>query len=219
VISYDSSGKMQLFSLAANGLVTFKVARKMNVAFLAYPSFKNRLPYGMHCDTNNSTSKGTEAMTNDELQDLIAKYKAGYEEVIDSLKDFPASSLAAHPIPGKWSAREIVHHLGDSETVSGIRLRRLLSEDAPVIQGYDQDEYAVRLKYNERDMEPSLEAFRAARATTAQIMEGMTPEDWNRAGSHNEHGRYSAEDWLRIYAAHAHNHAAQIRALRVALKS
>jgi len=139
-------------------------------------------------------------MTQDELQILIAQYKAGYDEVVDSLKEFPTASLTAHPIPGKWSAREIVHHLGDSETVSSIRLRRLLSEDNPVIQGYDQDEYARRLKYNERDMQPSLEAFRAARASTAQIIDGMTLEDWNRAGSHTEHGRYSATDWLKIYA-------------------
>jgi hypothetical protein len=158
-------------------------------------------------------------MTDEEVQVLVSKYKAGYEEVVDSLKDFPIESLTAHPIAGKWSAREIVHHLGDSETVSSIRLKRLLSEDNPVIQGYDQDEYAVRLKYNERDMNPSLEAFRAARVSTAQIMEAMSLEDWSRKGSHTEHGAYSATDWLKIYADHAHNHAAQIRALKAALAS
>ena len=158
-------------------------------------------------------------MTAEQIQDLIAKYKAGYDEVADSLKDFPADSMTAHPIPGKWSAREIVHHLGDSETASAIRLRRLLSEDHPVIQGYDQDEYAIRLKYNERDMAPALEAFHAARTSTAQILDLMNGEDWTREGSHTESGRYTVEDWLKIYAAHAHNHAAQIRALRAALGS
>lgn len=158
-------------------------------------------------------------MTHEEIQALVEKYKAGYDEVIDSLKDFPSESLPAHPIPGKWSAREIVHHLGDSETVSGIRLRRLLSEDSPVIQGYDQDEYAKRLRYNERDMQLSLDAFRIARLTTAQIIDGMTLEDWSRKGTHTENGSYSATDWLKIYADHAHNHAAQIRALRTALGS
>jgi DinB superfamily len=155
----------------------------------------------------------------EERQHLIARYKAGYDEVIDSLKDFPADSLAAHPIPGKWSAKEIVHHLADSETISGIRLRRLLSEEQPIIQGYDQDEYAVRLKYNERDMAPALEALHATRATTAQLFERMSDEDWQREGTHSEHGRYTVEDWLTIYAAHTHNHADQIRALRAALNS
>jgi len=158
-------------------------------------------------------------MKADERQDLIAQYKTGYEEVIGSLKDFPADSLTAHPIAGKWSAREIVHHLADSETVSGIRLRRLLVEDHPVIQGYDQDEYASQLNYNERDMAPALAAFHAARANTAQLLDRMNDEDWKREGSHTESGRYTVEDWLKIYAAHAHNHAAQIRALRAALRS
>lgn len=158
-------------------------------------------------------------MTAEEKQDLIARYKAGYDEVIDSLKDFPVDSLSAQPIPGKWTAREIVHHLGDSETAAAIRLRRLLCEDHPVIQGYDQDEYAVRLKYNERDIAPALEAFHAARASTTQILEQMNSEDWTREGSHTESGHYAVADWLMIYAAHAHNHASQIRALRAALES
>ncbi len=158
-------------------------------------------------------------MTAGEIQELVAQYKAGYDEVVDSLRAFPADSLTSHPIPGKWSAREIIHHLADSETVSAIRLRRLLSEDHPVIQGYDQDEYALRFKYNERDTAPALEAFHAARANTAQLIERMDGEDWKREGSHTESGRYTVEDWLKIYAAHAHNHAAQIRALRAALDS
>jgi hypothetical protein len=101
---------------------------------------------------------------------------------------------------------------------SAIRLRKLLTEESPQIQGYDQDEYAARLRYNERDIQPALEAFRAARATTAQLLDAMTEEDWAREGTHSESGRYTAEDWLRIYAAHAHNHAAQIRRLLEALQ-
>ena len=153
-------------------------------------------------------------MTDDERQNLIAMYKAGYDEVINALTDFPAAALTAHPLEGKWSACEIAHHLADSETASALRLRKLLTEDAAQIQGYDQDEYAIRLKYNQRDCGPALEAFHAARANTAQVLDLMTAEDWTRAGTHSESGRYTAEDWLRIYAAHAHNHAAQIRRLR-----
>ena len=156
-------------------------------------------------------------MTPEERHVLIKQYGAGYDEVIDALDNFPAESLGAHPLSGKWSAREIVHHLGDSETTSAIRLRRLLAEDDPVIQGYDQDQYATRLRYNERDMAPALEAFRCARETTMQLLPTLAEDDWQRAGTHTESGRYTLEDWLRIYAAHAHNHAAQIHRLREAL--
>jgi hypothetical protein len=156
-------------------------------------------------------------MTSDERQELISQYKNGYSEVVRSLEGFPADLLTAHPIQGKWSAAEIVHHLADSETTSGLRLRRLLVEDHPLIQGYDQDAYAAALNYNNRDIAPSLDAFRSARATAVQLFEFMSDEDWQREGTHSESGSYSAKDWLTIYAAHAHNHAAQIRRLREAL--
>ena len=156
-------------------------------------------------------------MTSQERQKLIAQYKEGYNEVTRSLEGFPPDLLTAHPLEGKWSAAEIVHHLADSETTSGLRLRRLLVEDHPLIQGYDQDAYATNLNYNRRDMAPALEAFRSARATAAQLFEFMTEEDWQREGTHSESGAYTAQDWLTIYAAHAHNHAAQIRRLREAL--
>jgi len=163
-------------------------------------------------------SKGDkQVMTPEERSDLIAKYAAGYEEVAQALNGFPAESLNARPIPGKWSAREIVHHLGDSESTSAFRLRKLLVEDNAIIEGYDQDQFATRLHYNERDETPALEAFRSARATTLPLLQMMSEEDWQRVGTHTESGRYTTENWLTIYASHAHNHAAQIRRLREAL--
>ena len=110
-----------------------------------------------------------------------------------------------------------MHHLADSETTSAIRLRKLLVEDQPLIEGYDQDAYAARLKYNDREIGPALDSFRSARATTAQLLDSMTDKDWQRVGTHSESGSYSTEDWLEIYAAHAHNHASQIGRLREAL--
>ncbi|HEY0546288.1 MAG TPA: DinB family protein [Pyrinomonadaceae bacterium] len=156
-------------------------------------------------------------MTPEERTELISKYADGPAEVERMLEAFPADSLTAHPLPGKWSACEIVQHLADSEMASALRLRRLLAEDRPVIYGYDQDSYAARLAYNELDLAPAFTAFRGAREATAQVLARMTEEDWTREGWHTEQGRYTPEDWLRIYAAHAHNHAAQIRRLHEAL--
>ena len=148
---------------------------------------------------------------------LIARYKSGYDEVARALDGFPAAGLTAHPIPGKWSAAEIVHHLADSETTSALRLRKLLVEAHPILHGYDQDEWARRLRYQARPIEPSLAAFRAARETTAQLLERMDAADWRRHGWHSESGPYSVDRWLEIYAAHAHGHADQIRRLKLAL--
>jgi len=156
-------------------------------------------------------------MNREEREQLIAQYAAGFDEVATALAGFPAGRLTAHPIAGKWSAAEIVHHLADSESTSALRLRKLLAEPHPVIHGYDQELYAVKLRYNEREIAPALEAFRAARATTAQLLSAMSDADWAREGWHTESGPYGAVTWLRIYAIHAHNHAAQIRRLKDAL--
>ncbi len=158
-------------------------------------------------------------MTPEERRELIERYEAGYAAVERSLAEFPAEQLTARPLAGKWSACEIVQHLADSEMRGALRLRQLLAEDDAQIQSYDQDFYAERFRYNQRtDIRPALDALRGARATTAQLLALMTEEDWARAGRHPEHGRYTAEQWLRIYAAHPHDHAAQIDRLREALK-
>ncbi len=66
----------------------------------------------------------------------------------------------------------------------------------------------------DRPIGPSIEAMRFARETTAQIMERMSEDDWKIVGTHSESGRYGTEDWLQIYAAHAHDHAEQIKRSR-----
>jgi hypothetical protein len=99
--------------------------------------------------------------------------------------------------------------------IAAIRLRMLLAEDEAVIRAYDQKLYAGRLYYD-RPIQASLEAFRAARGSTAEILEQMTESQWARQGTHSESGRYSPEKWLEIYAQHAHTHADQIRKARAA---
>src|SRR5713101_5435110 len=152
-------------------------------------------------------------MANETRQKLIDQYKDGYRVVAEALVGAPDEELDARPAPGKWSAREIVHHLADSEMTSAIRLRLLVATDQPKIAGYDQDEFARRLHYD-RPIEASLEAFKAARRSTAELLDRMSEADWTREGSHSEVGRYTPERWLEIYAIHAHDHAAQIRVAR-----
>ena len=144
---------------------------------------------------------------------LIDRYKAGYQVVADALAGATDAELDAHPAPGKWSAREIVHHLADSEMTAAIRLRLLIATERPQIVGFDQEEFARRLYYD-RPIEASVEAFKSARRTTAEILDRMTEAEWAREGTHSEHGRYTVERWLEIYAAHGHDHAGQIRRAR-----
>ena len=152
-------------------------------------------------------------MDSNRRNDLIAQYRDGYRVITDSINGASNAEMDAREGPGEWSPREVIHHLADSEMASALRLRRLMAEENPEIVGYDQDAYA-RILYYDRPIEPSLQAFRYARESTAQLLERMTDVEWSRSGTHSESGSYSVQDWLEIYAVHAHEHADQIRRAR-----
>jgi len=157
-------------------------------------------------------------VTPEERKKLIAQYDDGYRVVAEALVGATDEQLDARPEPGKWTARELVHHLADSEMTAATRLRLLVAIDNPLILGYDQDQFAQRLYYD-RPIAASLEAFKAARRSTVEILERMTDADWERAaGTHTEHGPFTAERWLELTSAHAHAHAAQILVARDAAK-
>ena len=145
--------------------------------------------------------------------ELIARYKDGYREVAAALDGATETELDARPAPNKWSAREIVHHLADSEMTSAIRLRLLVAEENAAIRAYDEKAFATRLHYD-RPIASSLVAFQAARSSTGDLLDRMTDADFAKTGTHPEHGAYGVGRWLEIYAEHAHKHADQIRRAR-----
>lgn len=150
-------------------------------------------------------------MARENRRELIHKYREGPEVMADAISGLSEAELDHRPSDGGWSAREVVHHTADSEMTSAIRLRRLVAEDRPQIAGYNGDEFAARLHYRTRPVQPSLDAIRAARETTAAILEALSDEAWERAGTHSEVGEYSIDTWLEIYATHCHDHADQAR--------
>src|SRR5436309_12047486 len=99
-------------------------------------------------------------MTADERRTLIAQYNDGYRVVAEALAGATDEELDARPAPGKWTAREVVHHLADSEMTAATRLRLLVATDNPQIFGYDQDAFA-RILYYDRPIAASLDAFKA----------------------------------------------------------
>ncbi len=142
--------------------------------------------------------------------ELISRYREGPAVVEAVVTELHGDELDHAPADGGWSAREVIHHLADSEMTSAVRLRKLLAEDAPEIEGYDEEEFARRLHYDSRPVGPSLAALRGTRESTATILDRLSEEDWARSGTHTESGPYSVERWLEIYASHAHDHAEQI---------
>ncbi len=144
---------------------------------------------------------------------LLDRFRTGYADVEEALAGSTDEDLDRLAPGGGWTARQVVHHLADSEATAYVRLRRLIAEDDPMIAGYDEPEYARRLHYD-RPIGSSLAVLKAVRDASVELLETLTPEEWERRGTHSESGPYSVERWLEIYAAHSHDHADQIRRAR-----
>ena len=65
----------------------------------------------------------------------------------------------------------------------------------------------------------ALAAVDSVRANTAALLRRLPDSAWSKVGRHTESGRYTAEDWLTIYADHLENHARQIEANVAAWKA
>ncbi len=149
-------------------------------------------------------------MEQSERDALIAQYAEGYDRLEAALTKVPAEALQWRPAPGKWTVHEVVIHCADSETNSHMRIRYLVAEDSPTIVGYDQDRWTTILDYHSLPLEPALATIRAVRANTVPLLRRLTPAQWARMGTHTESGAFGAEDWLKVYAIHLHQHERQI---------
>jgi len=152
------------------------------------------------------------ALSGTEREALIQRYADGPARLKAALATVPAAAVQWRPGPGEWSAHEVVVHCADSETNAAARIRYLAAEVDPVILGYDEAEWARRFDYHDHPLEPALALVEAVRANTLALIRRMPEHGWQRVGRHSESGRYSAEDWLTIYAEHLEGHARQIEA-------
>jgi DinB superfamily len=150
-------------------------------------------------------------MMSEERALLIKRYKDGYAAFVEALDSVPETRFDFAP-PGAWSARQIAHHVADAELVRGYRLRQLLAQDAPLLQGFDEAQFVAKLHYY-RPVGASLALFKASAESNIELLTLVFPEDWARSGHHDEFGVFTLEDWLQRAASHSYEHAEQLRSL------
>ena len=144
---------------------------------------------------------------------LLERFRTGSRAIDAALAGITDEELDRAPADGGWTARQVAHHLADSEAMAYTRLRRVIADEDPHIQGYDEPAWAERLHYD-RPIAEAVAVAHAVRAASLSLLESLDLEEWERHGDHGESGRYSVDTWLEIYARHPHEHAEQIRAAR-----
>jgi hypothetical protein len=135
--------------------------------------------------------------------------------VVDALVTlFDADALRRRPAAEEWAAVEVVAHLADTEERALGRVRRMLAEDEPVLEPFDQAALAVERGYLELDAAAELRRFADLRGEHVALLESLDDAGWTRVGVHGEHGRMTVERYETHVAAEDVDHLAQIARLR-----
>jgi len=115
------------------------------------------------------------------------------------------------PAPEEWSAATVVAHLADTELVYGERLRRVLTEDRPRLEAFDEAVWAERFGSLEPGTKEALQRWRSLRESTTRILESLSDDEWELEGVHSRRGLLTVAALAEAMVNHDRNHLDQIR--------
>lgn len=145
------------------------------------------------------------------LADLLVDLQGTATRLQAALTASP-EALARAYAPGKWTARQVLLHIVDVESVFHDRLKRGLADAKPLYWAIEPDRWTARLAYPERSLAITGQLFLAQRAAVVELLGSIKPEEWDRAGIHSEYGRLTVRDLAGRVVLHAAHHLNQAEA-------
>jgi hypothetical protein len=151
-------------------------------------------------------------MTANTTDDLIA----ALAEIPDRLETLAAQAGGgASPgtaSPDAWTPSEVAGHLCDSARYWGARMRRVVYEQSPAMDMFDEDTMVRLAAYRYWPLTMLLCEFRLLSADTTAFLRDLPADAWQRSGVHPERGTITLNDIIGIEAAHEQNHVRQFAA-------
>ena len=148
------------------------------------------------------------------LAETLERFRRGAEVLAVVLTGVYGEEMDFTTAPEKWSIRQIIAHLADSELVGAQRFRQVIAEDKPTLTAFDQEAWARNLDYARRLPKQSLETFRRVRAENHELLKGVPESAFERTGIHTERGPLTLRQLLDGYAGHAESHGRQMQVIR-----
>jgi hypothetical protein len=144
----------------------------------------------------------------DEIRDLPTTLDAAVLDLDDEQLDTPYNV-------GKWTVRQVVHHLADAHANAFARMKWILTEEHPVIKPYYQNLWA-ELADTKLPIDCSLIILHGLHVRCCFLLHSIPDESWLRTAEHPEIGEISLHDLVEIIAEHGRTHVGQILKLRAA---
>lgn len=141
----------------------------------------------------------------------VGKYLADQLPELERLM-VPLDDTAARAryAPGKWSVKEVLGHLADSERIFSYRLLRVARGDTTPLPGFDENAYVPAGQFDARPLASIVRELGTLRWSTIALMEGLAPDAWTRLGQAS--GKtVSARALAYIIAGHTAHHMRVLR--------
>jgi hypothetical protein len=117
---------------------------------------------------------------------VLRTLESGVRETVALLAPLPEAKAMHRYAPGKWSVKEVVGHLADSERVMGYRALRFARGDGTRLPGFDENLFAAAAPFDARPLAEVIAEFESVRAATLSLFRGFDEAAWGRAGVANE---------------------------------
>jgi hypothetical protein len=151
-------------------------------------------------------------MNSEERNRKIEEYGAGYDMLAAAVAEIPREAWTLKPAADEWSVHEILVHMGDSESMAALRLRKLVVEPGTTLMAYEESKWAGALNYNDQSAEDALQIIKLARQTTYRLLKSLPATVFEHSVTHPEMSEpYTFDTWLGIYARHIPDHVDQMR--------
>ncbi|MFJ5234285.1 DinB family protein [Kitasatospora sp. NPDC088391] len=135
----------------------------------------------------------TPAVAFAEVPGLVRANAAAWTELLAGDR----AALAERPAPEVWSGLEYACHVRDVFRLGEVRLKLMLTEDAPLFANWDQDETAVAERYGEQDPAAVAVELAAAAERFADSLAGVTPAEQGRTGTRSDGARFTVESFAQ----------------------
>jgi hypothetical protein len=87
--------------------------------------------------------------------------------------------------PDKWTVKEVLGHLTDTERIFAYRAMRIARADQTPLEGFEQDDYVRNAAFNKRPLAELAEEFALVRSATIVLFRGLAGDAWLRRGVAN----------------------------------
>jgi uncharacterized damage-inducible protein DinB len=136
------------------------------------------------------------------------------ERVRKEIAGLSEEQLRFRPGEGQWSLKEVIGHVRDFAEIDHDRLMRMITQERPMLPGYDQEDLAREHNHQEADPQTVLEELASIRQQTVHVLTELVDASWARTGRHLERGTFSIREHVDHIVDHEALHLEHIRALK-----